>query len=432
MDLTNIEQTVGINGVNLSEYFPVKNSYNPVIYMHKKFLSKERKTNRESTKVEKQNSQNEVKKNKKQDKSEQFDFDKIKRETYKTKTKYADYKDPLIEQTIKFATDIIPLTIPPSTNDVSNPVYYTIKPSQRIKRKREHCQQNLNHYKDVTFNKQKSKSTIKIVDKDKYKCNEESFSARESVSRSSKSNTLDDINENKSLCFSLSESTERKHCNKEDNDKRNKKNDHQKITVSESFEAIAEDYMDTSDAKIKVHLMNDKEKQSLYENIRAPVVRVIKQCFTELQSNNEGNLDLQCLHTAIQSQETKLDRIMGKLDKFEEQLDLFGKILLEKSKKKIVKSSKLEELSQDIIEENNDISSEEELAEVTFMKKRKEVPAPIITMVSEKEGGNRVDDLAKGENVPKNYEASGQTSVRPDRLNRIPARYCWTDTVQKL
>ncbi|CAG9564240.1 unnamed protein product [Danaus chrysippus] len=400
--------------------------------MHKKFRSKERKTNREYKKVEKQNSQNEIKKIEKQDKCEQFDYDKIRRENYKTKTKYTDYKDPLMEQTIKFATDIIPLTIPPSTNDISNPVYYTIKPSQRIKRKHEHCQQNLNHYKDVTFNKQKSKSTIKIVDKEKYKCNEESFSARESVSRSSKSNTLDDINENKSLCFSLSESTERKHC-KEDNEKKNKKNDHQKITVSESFEAIAEEYMDTSDAKIKVHLMNDKEKQSLYENIRAPVVRVIKQCFTELQSNNEGNLDLQYLNTAIQSQETKLDRIMGKLDKFEEQLEIFGQILLEKSKKNKVKSSKLEELGQDIIEENNEISSEEELAEVTFMKKRKEMPTPVITMVSEKEGKMRGDDLAKGENVPKNYEVPGpQIVVKPDKLNRIPARYCWTDTVQKM
>ncbi|CAG4986828.1 unnamed protein product [Colias eurytheme] len=397
-----------IQGINLSNYVRDQRSYNPVVYIHKKYLpstpyfqdkSPERKTS---------------------DKCLQYNQEK-NHGHYKTKV-INHINDPVVEQTIKFAKDIIPLTIPPSTNDSTNPVYYNIKTKKVPKRKKH--EGNLEHDKDVTYEKEKPKTANNF--KDEKVRSLHSFSTRESISRSSQNNTLDDINENRSLCCSLSEFSEKKNLKRERCCHKSKHNDVHLI-ASESFEALAEQLNTSDDAKIKIHLMNEKDKGLLCESIRTPVIKAIQECILDLHKTNDANVDLQYIQRNVQNNTQKLEYILEKLASIERKVELFNDHIKNKDKEK-VKISKLEELEQDVITREN--SSEEEVAQIHFGKRRKS--KSVVVALSPKQEEDETEDdksieiMDRGEGLGQ-FQQTANVGVRTDRPGRIPARFCWTD-----
>ncbi|CAH0724213.1 unnamed protein product, partial [Brenthis ino] len=410
--------SINIDGVNFSDYILDKNSHNPFVFIHKKCFNKnKKKATSETINLKETN-----------DKTQQYDYEKLCANCYKTKDiNDLDEKDPVLQQTIKFAKDIIPLTIPASTS--TDPAYYTIKSKKTSKRKHEACERNLNSNKDAKIDKGKSKAAENIK-QDKLKRNKGTTSTEESFSRSFQDNTIDDVNENRSLSYSLSELSEHKHSKKECPNK-NKKDAKQNIILAESFEAIATEYMNvSSDANIKMHLMNEKDKTLLCENISSPVVKAVKECF--LDFNNE-NQEIKDIFKAIQNQAIKLDNIYEKLSDIDNKLENITnkQNLKEEGTFQEIKFSKLEEIGRDIINVKEYLSSEEELAYVD-LKNRNTRTTSLTTVLNPKDlsKADKCDSLARGENVSENFTAT-QLGIQLERPNRIPARFCWTDSTKK-
>ncbi|XP_034835305.1 uncharacterized protein [Maniola hyperantus] len=424
MDSSLYAEIKNIYGIDLSDYYVEKNSHNPLVYIHKKYLTK----NDAGPYLERRNTNQNI-----NDKCQQFDYDRLHTETHKTKVITSEYKDPLVDQTIKFAKDIIPITIPPSTN-LAKPCCYAVKSCKKIKRKHEPQEytSNIKQPIDAKFDKEKSKLTLNLKQR---KCNKNKDSlSTTSATHFSENNTIDDINENQSLSYSLSELSEEKPIKEVCIEKNNKNNlQNPKLVASESFEAIAAEYMNASaESKIKIHLMNEKDKLLFCENIRSPVLKAIKECY-ELNNQNHLNSEIKNVNKTIQCHATKIDNILEKLACIENKLDLLVKPK-ESLKIEVIKASKLEELGQDIGGFKEE-SSEEELACVNFSTKSRSKHTPVSPMYNEKDAERdyqSVDDLARGENVPEYFKPStSQLGIMPERSNRIPARFCWTDTVMK-
>ncbi|XP_072942607.1 uncharacterized protein [Epargyreus clarus] len=410
-------------GLNLDNYFPTKCSYDSVIYVHKKFLPEYK------SKYNKNHEAPETKRT--LDKCQQFDSGNLNTDAYKIReaVKNSSNKDPLMEQTIRFAQAIIPLTIPPSANGLPPPEY-SIKTIKKA-RKKSSCTHKNESAKDVTYDKEKHKHELDNLKREKLKRHRESISARETVS-SSQNNTLDDINENRTLSYTLSEMSEQKHHKEDRHCKRNKRNEMQKVAVSESFEAVATEFMNTSsDTKIKIHLMNERDKNLFCENIQAPVIGALKECIVEL--NNEHLKVLQNMQTSIAHQTKKIEAIYQKLTSFEEKFDLYTRDKTSTTytaASKTTKASRLEELSADILQVKGVGSSdEEELGEVDLLDRSVkescfQVRKPIDKNDFER-GNKKIENLGCGEDVPVQLRA--QLGVNPDKPNRVPTRFCWTD-----
>ncbi|XP_064073878.1 uncharacterized protein LOC135193802 [Vanessa tameamea] len=336
-------------------------------------------------------------------------------------------KDILLEQTIKFAKDIIPLTIPPSTNTISNPVYYTVKSSKQTKRKHGSCEHKPKHA-DVKLNEVKLKRETGVKQERKRAKGRNV----DSSSRSSQNNTIDDTNENHSLCCSLSEISDQKHL-KESHERKSRRKDIRKIIPSDTFEAVATEYINTNDSNIKIHLMNEKEKQLLCDSISAPVAKTMKELFLDLNVQSDVRDDIFHVHKLIETQSNKLDSVLEKLTRIENKIDNITKD--QKTGRddnfKTLKTSKLEEIGKDILNVKENFSSEEELAQVELLMKKTGKTSSVTSMATKDKDGTE-DDFSKGENVPEYYKAStSQVIIKPERPNRIPARFCWTDTIKK-
>ncbi|XP_050674473.1 uncharacterized protein LOC126971991 [Leptidea sinapis] len=222
----------GTNGVDLSNYIRDPNSYNPVVYIHKKYYPGY--NHKDSNAIQK------VKHT--LDKSIQANLKNKSRQII-TEIINDNHHDPVLEQTIKFAKDIIPLTIPPSEDDSQNSIKYTIKTCKKCR----HLKRSKPppHEKDVTIEKEKSKKVCKSFVNLKFK-NKDSFSGKDSSNFSSQNNTLDDINENHSICCSLSEISEKKHL------KRDRRSKSKQSNMPNSVEALAtENINTTNEVKLK-------------------------------------------------------------------------------------------------------------------------------------------------------------------------------------
>lgn len=403
-----------IYGIDWSDYYIDKNSYNPIVFIHKKFLPK--KT------IETSHGKNQHDEHR-NDKCQQFDYDRLHTETCKTKIINSEHKDALVDQTIKFAKDIIPITIPPST-DIAHPCHYIVESCKKTKRKHEPQDYKIEH-------KEKCKHTLNVHQR-KCKRNKDSSSTT-SATHYSPNDTIDDINDHQLSC-SLSEISEQKPKREVVVDK-NKKvyAQNTKLVASDSFEAIATEYMNTqSEAKIKIHLMHDKDKNLLCENIRLPIMKAMKESSEELKNQDKYHTEMQNVNKTIRCHEKKLENILEKLSWIENKLDLLAK-LRQSPRIKVLKAAKLEELSQNIGNFKED-SSEEELACVNFPSKSRGKNTPVTPMFNEKDAERdfrSVDNLGRGENVPEFQPSSSQIGIKPERSNRIPARFCWTDTVMK-
>ncbi|XP_075981052.1 uncharacterized protein LOC142979773 [Anticarsia gemmatalis] len=432
-----------INGVNLANYFPQQRSYNSVVFVHKKYL--ERKLKKEKVKPKKD-------KQIKQDKSQQFNYD-LNTEVSKDKTYRVDYHDnSVLEQTIRFAKNIVPMVIPPS-EDKSN-IYYTIKTAKRHKKKeKRHSEPSYEHH-ESTHEREEPKKTVETF----RKVRKESISVKESVSHSS-NNTFDDLNINQSLCCTFSEVSDKK-CHKKDKGHHKKLNHGQKFAISESFEAVATENT-AGDGKIKIHLMNEKDKHFLSDSIKEPVLNAIRDCILELNNNqnteittvqrfvkcNTQKLDtiiekLTCIEKKLDTHEMKLDIHEKKIGAHERQLVTHKKMLDTYDKKSDVdlkdvriplpkvqeckskaKASTLEELGEDLIEIKEEYSSEEELHHETLDRRSSTVVLEFVQEDQKKmeaSGGGEVPRSVKG------WSTIGASKL--ERPNRLPARFCWTDS----
>ncbi|KAJ8717055.1 hypothetical protein PYW08_005454 [Mythimna loreyi] len=416
-----------INGVNLANYFPHQRSYNSVVFIHKKYLNdyQNPETKKEKIKIKKE-------KKYKQDKCQQFSSEKNTEISVNNKTyKVSSNNDTVLDQTIRFAKDLVPLVIPQSDEKI--PVFYTIKTTKRHKKKEKKSHETSPDRHAATH---EEKRDAKKVLETYRKVRKESFSVRESLSHGS-SNTLDDLNINQSLCCTFSEVSEKK-CHKKERSQHKKRYDGSKIIISESFEALATE--NQGDSKIKIHLMNEKDKHLLSDSIKAPILNALRECISEISNCNNAT-DITKVQKILNGNTSKLDAILERISSIEKKLDFHA---LEKNsesralEKKAVpaiqnvptpqtKSSALEDLEEDIIGSKDDFSSEEELHQESLYRRSK---SAVTEFVSEEKLEKRPPTTGGGE-VPGGLRDAYSAGVKPDRPNRIPARFCWTDAARK-
>uniref|UniRef100_A0A2A4JCS3 Uncharacterized protein n=1 Tax=Heliothis virescens TaxID=7102 RepID=A0A2A4JCS3_HELVI len=412
-----------INGVNLANYFPHQRSHNSIVFIHKKYLD--------------DNKPNEVKKEKvkpkkdkkvKYDKSQQFSSDKNTEVSDNNRTyKISNNNDSVLDHTIKFAKTLVPLVIPPSEDKM--PVFYTIKSTKKHRKKERKPHETSFERHEPIYERKEPKKVIETY----RKVRKENFSVRESVSHSS-TNTLDDLNINQSLCCTFSEVSEKKY-HKKEKPHVNKKHDKKNFIVSESFEALATET--PGDSKIKIHLMNEKDKNFLSDSIKTPILNALRECISEL-SNCNANSDMTTVQKILKCNTSKLDTILERISCIERKLDIrendkkydaqtIEKKLLPRIQMSKSKSSALEELEEDITETKEDsrYSSEEELHQEMLDRRSK---SAVIELVSEDRSEKKASSLGGGELGALKESTVG---IKPDRPNRIPTRFCWTDAARK-
>ncbi|KAJ2948686.1 hypothetical protein O0L34_g7943 [Tuta absoluta] len=364
----------------------------------------------------------------------------------------------MLAQGLQFTRTMIPVVIPPS--GIASPVYYTIKATKKNKDKRKPKPEI--SAQTHTLKKEKSKRVIETYRNENGK---ESLSVKETISYSSQSDTLDELQINPSLCCTLSEISDHKNIKKE---KRAKpKQDFHKVITSESFEALATEFLNTSgDTKIKIHLMNETEKHLLSENIRVPVLNAIRECILEV--NSQRHNETTTVQKFVRCNNQKLDNIFDKLTCIEEKLNSIhtdynskAKAIAQevhddnmrsesavKPKSPQVKAQKaadhvstLERLGEDLLEliednsmaglERPDSSGDEYYRPTLSARKKFRGKSAVVHL----EAGNKdlAEVLGGGEDTNVFKPSSSQNSqlVRPEAAGRIPARFCWTDAARK-
>lgn len=389
------------------------------MYVHKRFLEgrkqkvnkiKEEKKNKKEKKIKE-------KKTNKVDKSQQFDgiFSKVE-------TKGRN-NDSVLEQTMQFARNIAPLVLPSGKERSPSPVYYTVTASKKYKKK---TPKPTNLDQNVTYKREQCKKIIESFRNDKIG-QKESLSVRETISLSS--NTLDEIQLNPSLCCSLSDISEKQKIRHEKKHKR----DLQKFVASESFNAMATEMLNKGDSKIKVHLMNESDKNMLAENIRAPIMNAIKECIEELKSVSELNKEVVIVTTFMKTNSQKLENITERLASIEKRLDdHINSVKTDQSRHKTPspkvhkpKASTLELLSEDIVHISE--ASDKDEQEIISARKRARAKSAVVQLTPRKTE-KEIEMSACGEATANLLSMSAQMGTKP---NRIPARFCWTDAGRK-
>lgn len=430
----------GINGINLANYFPNRRSYNSVVYFHKRLLRDTKEDKPKDIKKDEKSDKGKSKKKKtniniKHDKSQQFNSETMNQQNYRYKTmESAPHNNSVLDQTIRFAKNLVPLVLPKE----SVPIFYTIK-STKKHRKREKKPRESSIERDVTYNKY----TLKKPDEKKPKKSHKDNSYRESIGVSSQ-NTLDDVHININQSCSFSESTEVKFHKKASNLYKVTSENSQKILISNSFEALATESMGDCN-RIKIHLMNDADKNQFNESIQNPIINTIKDYLTHsvINTNKDLNIDLKNVQKLAKANSKKLDDILEKLTCIQKEIDTHAKQTTEAAVPRAQsanKASRLEELERDIIEvKEHQTSEDEDFSEEynNLLKRRRNRGKSVVVAIEEKEkegkDENKTDSLACGEEIPgpMNATSISQLGVKPDRPNRIPARFCWTDADRK-
>ncbi|CAG9795914.1 unnamed protein product [Diatraea saccharalis] len=357
------------------------------------------------------------------------------------KTKHAKLNTHanIFGHTLQLTNNIVPLVIP-SFKDISSPIIYNIKTSRKH-RSHEKKPDVASIKKDLTYSKEK-KHKFETDKKKENKLNHESNSPRESLDLTSQ-NTLDDFNLNINQSCSFSESTDIKY-RKENSKHKSNKGNAQKYFVSSSFDALATESMsDESIKKVKIHLMNESDKVIFSESIKNPIINAIKDCLSQLTNNYDVNVIITELKTAqkiIKYNSQKLDEVLMKLACLEKKITTHPEHTAKTNKSPRIRSahkaSKLEELSEDLIEVKDELSEEDYSETYNVPKRRlryngKSVVVAINENIETKEEKKK-ETLGWGEKVPEGGDLNASSSVshqavQPDRPNRIPARFCWTD-----
>lgn len=433
-------------GVDLANYFPSERYFNSVVYTHKKFLKPKKII--EKDKVSEKEKKPKKVKIKKADKSQQFSSDIIRAEIpiYQDSGLRVglnnDINNSVLEQTIQFAKNIVPIVLAPTKDQY--PMYYTINATNKS-RKKTKAPENLERTQDITYKKEKSR---KVETYRSERVAKESFSVKETISFSSRSDTLNEIHLDPSLCCSLTDASEQNHQKKERKEKRGKK-----FIVSESFEALATEYCDNGSTNIKIHLMNDTDKSLLADNMKMPILNAIKECIKEINKRETDEV-ITTVQKFVKCNTQQLDNIMEKVTCVERKIDEYFIIEKEPVQSKIklptatlpaaalhalpetfrkeVQQSKwsaLEQLEDDILEVNVTSEGEEEfLQSVDLSARRKVMCKTAVTQMIDNATGSEKKEEKKSEIGCGEIATGTGMGARP---NRLPARYCWTGVARK-
>lgn len=347
------------------------------VYIHRKYLKYYKDIGRKSKKKEK--------------------FDKAERQNTNPKKNKTLIHDSILEQTVRFAKSLVPAAIPPSRD--KSPVYYTIKASKGHRKKSKPENNDLRE-KDKMTKKKEGKKVKERISKDNFNANE--------FLTPSESNTLDDLQLNQSMTCTDSETFDAKY-------KKDKENTvHSKIKNINSVSVQKIRNVD-GDTEIKALVMNESDINTLAESIQEPILNALKGCLGDIKALACKD-NMKSLQTHLLCNTQKLDNILVTLACIEKKLDAH----IEKTTvRNVVKSSRLEELSKDVIKE--ELSSEEELLEVNRDN------SDVVEFIYN-------DNVIKGNlgcGEVQDKKTSASVGVKTDRPNRIPARFCWTDTVTK-
>lgn len=373
-----------INGINLDNYFPCQRTCDTVLYVHKDVLKKE-----EEEKAKRAKAKKKVKIN------------------HQTNTNEFNRNESVMEQTVRFAKHLAPIILPPNEGG-NTPIFYTVETCSKCKRKDKKKEVQNKNDDDATYKKKKCKEIIESYRNER--THNRQHSTTESVTQTSQSNTLDDLNNPSLNCTISEQSNKRAKYNKNElNSKRKRNKD--KFVISESFEAVATEYAEADDTRIKVQLMNNAEKNAFCDSIKSPVLNAIREYISEF-SNTEVKEEVKIVQRTVKNNADKLDKILDRLAYIEKHLQNTEHTKVRKSPRQCIKASTLEQLGEDI---DDDKSLDEEF-EVKRSKSKYE--------------DNRVDNLGCGEVV--SMRPSSSVGVKTERTNRIPARYCWTDANKEL
>lgn len=368
----------------MNNYFPCQRTFDTVLYVHKRVLKQDGAD--EETKI-------------KQVKAEKKTKDKI---INTTKNYERKRNESVLEQTVRFAKHLAPIVIPPNEGSIT-PVFYTVETCSKCRKK---DKKPKDVQDDATYEKNTRKKIIETYRNERK--NGRKHSIAESLSHSSQSSTLDDTNINQSLSCTISEQSDKrqKYTKNEVNTKRKRYKD--KFVISESFEAVATEFAESDDTKIKVQLMNNLEKNTFCDSIKLPVLNAVRECISEF-NNIEVREEVKTVQRIVNCNTDKLDKILNRLTFIEKYLQNIEHTKVNtKSPRQAAKASTLEQLGEDI---DNEKSYDEEYESVKRNKTKHE--------------DNRMENMGCGEVV--HMRASTSVAVKTDKPNRIPARFCWTD-----
>ncbi|KPJ09524.1 hypothetical protein RR48_13158 [Papilio machaon] len=414
----NIKQPIPeqIGDINLDNYYLDHQTYNKAVFVHKKFLPKSQ-FHRKNCDPEVNN--NFVKLNT-QEISQQFDIGRDLQKEFNEKRKIKSnlHDESVLAQTVKFAKDLAPTIIPPSREFSPTPIVYTIKTSKKSGKKISKCSSPRENELMPDIHKSKDTRHIK---KDKIRI------SKEDVSQSTQDNTSDDIQTNQSSSLSLSEAFENK-LNKTRNHRKRKQEIESKMDISNVMEGITT-ALDNNNNKIKIHVMNEEERNIFYESIRNPIVNSIKEYLNEVKIPSEIAAEMQVISQTLASNMEKLDYAIHKLENIERKItdysDKKTKVIM--SPKTISsKASRLEELAEDM-PDVREINAEEEY-ETAYKKTMVSRSAVVAMSPNEYRTSRMPDNYDHGENGPVQVNVTySQLESKQERPNRIPARFCWTD-----
>jgi hypothetical protein len=420
----------GINEINLDDYFPNHRSYNSVVYYHKQFLDQQKAEKPKITKEEKTKMKKKGKKQSmvKHDKGQQYNNENAIHEQLRFELLETGRYVSVLENTLRLNKKIIPIIIPTVNESSSEPLCYTVK-TKKLKRNdvktKEHSVE-----KDATYNKEKARK----MEQKKCKNKQHSCSPRDLFDPLSQ-NTLDDIHLNINQSSTFSESSCKYRKREHDNEKVT--NNSCKYYVSNSFDALATESVGGNCNKIKIHLMTDGDKKEFIETFRNPIVNAIKECLRQYNNNNDVSTELKTMQNALKCNNQKLEKVLLKLTYLEEKLNSHAEKVVKPGTSPQMqfacKASKLEELDKDACEVKEEYSSEDNFVEDLEMRKRRITTRnkSVVVALDDKYGkdGNKKEGKGGGE-VSGNLNASAsisQLGAKPERPNRIPARFCWTD-----
>ncbi|KPJ04091.1 hypothetical protein RR46_07850, partial [Papilio xuthus] len=402
-----------IGDINLANYYLDHQTYNKAVYVHKKFLPKG-KCYRKYSEIN-----NNFTKHDTLEKTQQFPGHDSQKE-FNEKRKNKNLRDEsVLAQTVKFAQDLAPKIIPPSREFSPTPVVYTIKTSKKSGKKISKCSSPREN--DLMPDIHKSKDT-KHTKKDKI------LVTKEEVSQSTQDNTSDDFQTNQSSSLSLSEVYENK-LNKTTRNQRKRKQEYEsKMDISNIMEGITT-ALDCNNNKIKIHVMNEEERNILYESIRDPIVSSIKEYLNEIKNTSGIAAEMQIISQTLACNMEKLDYAIHTLEKIERKITDYGdkKTRVIMSPKPISsKASRLEELAEDM-PDDRDLPEEE--YETAAYKKTMVSRSAVVAMSPNEYRTNRMsDNYDHGESGPVQVNVTySQLESKQERPNRIPARFCWTD-----
>lgn len=365
----------------MKNYLPYQRNFDTLVYVHKRVFEQDEAE--QEARVKK------------------IKAEKKKLESHNTRIENSgrSRNETVLEQTVRFAKNIAPIVIPNTDENV--PIFYTVETCSKC-RKRDKGKKPKEIPSCNTYKKHTCKKIIETFRKEEQlKRDIKNMSNSESTSHIS-SNTFDDLNMNQSLSCTLTEQSEKRVKSiKNDVNAKRRKRVH-KCVISESFEAVAEELANADDTKIKIHMMNNAEKNAFCDSIKAPVLNAIKDCMLEFEGN-EINEEVKTMKRMVKNNMSKIDLILDKLTSIEQQLN--RKIIDEPHP---VKESTLEQLGADI--EMEEKSFEEEFEGIHRPKEHED---------------NKVEDMGCGELGKK--RSSTSVGVKTEKANRLPARFCWTD-----